>query len=310
MTAERFYTSKLGIIIAAIGATFLWGSAFPFIKLSYTELGIAQHEFDKQILFAGYRFFLAAILIMLFFMLINKKMIYKKGTGLPLLKVGVFQTFLQYVLFYIGLSYSTGIQGAIIAGTASFFQILFAHFMYKDDYINQKKILGLIIGFTGVIIVNLTRGSFTLDFGIGEFLLLIAMMVSAFGNLLARNASAKMEVSYLTSYQMLFGSIGLLLSGGVLVGFFPFDFSVKAMLMLLYLAFLSAAGFILWNNVMKYNQVGKVSMYLFLVPVFGVFLSGMLLREPIHLFVLLGLLLVTAGIVVVNRREVKKESPV
>ena len=40
---------------------------------------------------------------------------------------------------------------------------------------------------------------------------------------------------------------------------------------------------------MKYNKVGKVSMYMFFIPVFGVLLSSMILGEAIHSFVLLGL---------------------
>lgn len=83
---------------------------------------------------------------------------------------------------------------------------------------------------------------------------------------------------------------------------FSFSFTSSAFMMLIYLSFLSAAGFILWNNVMKYNKVGKVSIFLFLIPVFGVLLSSLLLHEPIHLFVLVGLVFVASGIAIVNRK--------
>jgi len=307
LAGEKFFTNRYGLIISAMLATFLWGSAFPIIKLSYVELGIESEETAQQLLFAGYRFFLAGVLILLFILATKRKASFQKDTLKPILKIGFYQTFIQYVFFYIGLSLSTGIQGSIIAGTTSFFQILFAHFMYKDDPLSRRKIIGLIIGFSGVVLVNLTQGTFEMKFGLGEFLLLLAMMAGALGNLLARNGSMKMEIAYLTAYQMLFGSIGLLAAGAMFVGFTPFAFSAKAFWMLLYLAFLSAAGFILWNNVMKYNQVGKVSMYLFFIPVFGVSLSAILLGENVHYFVLLGLLLVTTGIVIVNRKKESSE---
>ncbi|HHY72052.1 MAG TPA: DMT family transporter [Bacillus bacterium] len=303
MAAEKFFTNKYGVIIAALLATFLWGSAFPFIKLSYHELDIESGETAQQLLFAGYRFFLASLFIIIFIVITKKKAIFKKETLKPVLKIGFFQTFIQYVFFYIGLSLSTGIQGSIIAGTTSFFQILFAHFMYKDEAINFRKSIGLIVGFTGVVIVNLTKGTFVLEFGLGEFFLLLSAMAGALGNLFARNGSMKIDVAYLTAYQMLFGSIGLLVSGAMFIGFAPFVFSIKALWMLLYLSFLSAAGFILWNNVMKYNEVGKVSMYLFFIPVFGVFLSSMLLGEQMHAYVLVGLIFVTTGIIIVNRKK-------
>lgn len=301
MTAERFFTHPLGIVFSAVLATFLWGSAFPFIKLSYDLLDIQSNEIGEQILFAGYRFFLASMLIFIFFLVMKKEMRFKRETLQPIMKIGFFQTLLQYVLFYIGLSLSTGMQGSIIAGTTSFFQMVLAHFMYADDRLNSRKTIGLIVGFSGVIAVNLTKGDFQLNFGLGELLLLLAMLSGGFGNILAKEGAKKMEVPYLTSYQMLVGSLGLLIIGIVQVGFFPFSFQTGSFLALLYLSFLSAAGFILWNNVMKYNQVGKVSIYMFLVPVFGVFLSAMILREELHQFVLIGLALVTAGIFIVNR---------
>ncbi|HHW38811.1 MAG TPA: DMT family transporter [Bacillales bacterium] len=312
MGAEKFFTNKFGLIISAILATFLWGSAFPFIKLSYTELDIRSNEPAQQLLFAGYRFFLASLLILIFILMTKRNVLFKKETVKPVLKIGFFQTFIQYIFFYIGLSLSTGIQGSVIAGTTSFFQILFAHFMYKDENINWRKSIGLMIGFMGVVIVNLTKGSFEFKFGLGEFFLLLSAVAGALGNLFARNGSKEMDVAYLTAYQMLVGSIGLFVAGAIFAGVAPFTFSGKALWMLLYLSFLSAAGFILWNNVMKYNPVGKVSMYLFFIPVFGVFLSSLLLGEQMHANVWFGLIFVTTGIIVVNRNKelLKKNAPV
>lgn len=301
MSTERFFTHPLGILFSAVFATLLWGSAFPFIKLSYNLLSIGSNDIGEQLLFAGYRFFLAGVLVLLFFIMMKKPMKFQRKTFIPVLKIGVFQTFLQYVLFYIGLALSTGIQGSIIAGTTSFFQMILAHVMYTDDKLTKEKLLGLVAGFSDVIVVNLQKGASDIHFGLGEILLLLAMLVSGFGNILAKEGARKMEVGYLTAYQMIFGAIGLLIIGMIQVGMFPFHFTLKSILILLYLSFLSAAGFVLWNNVMKYNAVGKVSIYLFLTPVFGVFLSSALLGERIHSLVLIGLALVAAGIIIVNR---------
>ena len=78
-------------------------------------------------------------------------------------------------MFYIGMSYSSGIEGAIISGTSSFFQIILAHFLYKDDALNMRKIIGVSIGFCGVVLVNVpSDGSLSFHFGIGSLLLLSA----------------------------------------------------------------------------------------------------------------------------------------
>jgi len=301
MTAKTFFTHPLGIVVSAAGATFLWGSAFPVIKSSYVELGIGADDLFQQMLFAGYRFSLAALLIFGLMTALRKPVAYRGGTWRGIGKIALFQTFMQYICFYIGISMSSGIQGSIIAGTTSFFQIAIAHFMYKNDAMSMRKGWGLVLGFAGVVIVNIGRGEIIPHFGVGEWLLIASMFFGAMGNVLSKQESQRMELMYMTSYQMLLGGVGLMLVGMSQVGFMPFAFSLKSGVMLIYLALLSAIGFILWNSVMKYNKVGKVSMYLFLIPVSGVLLSALILDEALSLSVLIALALVGAGIVIVNR---------
>lgn len=310
MNAQKFFTHPVGIFISAVGATFLWGSAFPIIKKSYERLNIGPTEIGEQILFAGYRFLLAGILLWLVFLLMKQRSKLRLSDLGTLAKVGLFQTFVQYIFFYVGLSLSTGVQGSIIAGTTSFFQILLAHFMYQDDKFSRGKVLGLLIGFVGVIMANMTQGELKLNFGWGEWMLIIAMLAGAYGNILAKNASRVLPVGYLTSFQMMIGGGGLLLVSMWKTGLFPFQFDAVSVWLLVYLAFLSAAGFILWNNVMKYNAVGSVSMYMFLVPVFGVILSAFILNEKLHFMVIGSLFLVAAGIIIVNREKTSKQRKV
>lgn len=303
MTAQRFFTHPYGIAASATACALLWGSAFPAIKVSYAALDIRPEETAELLWFAGLRFLLASLLILGFLRALNEPVRLRRAALLPTLKVGAFQTFLQYCLFYFGLSLSTGSQGAVISGTTSFFQMLFAHLLYKDDKLSTRKIVGLLIGFAGVAAVNIAEGASLFRFGVGEACLLAAMAAAGIGNVFAKEEAASLPVPHLTGYQMLFGAVGLIAAGTAFGGVQTFRFTPATAGLLVYLALLSAAGFVLWNMIMKYNRVGNVSMYLFLIPVFGVALSSMLLDEPFHLFVLLGLLLVTAGIVIVHRKR-------
>jgi len=280
----------------------LWGSAFPMIKLSYEALGIRADETAELLWFAGFRFLLAALLILLLLRAFREIAALRRSDVPALLKIGAFQTFLQYVLFYIGLSLSTGMQGAVISGTTSFFQMLFAHLLYPDDKLNARKAAGLAVGFAGVVAVNLHQGGASLQFGLGEACLVLAMASAGLGNMFAKSGAGSMPVPYMTAYQMLFGAIALLAAGASIGGPPRLSFTIASAGMLAYLAFLSAAGFVLWNTIMKYNAVGNVSMYLFLIPVFGVMLSALLPGESLHRYIVLGLALVAAGIVIVNRK--------
>ncbi len=307
MNAKRFFTHPLGILVSAIAATFLWGSALPFIKKSYIELGIGQDDLFAQFVFAGYRFVLAAVLILLFMLVMGRSIALRRGNLLGIVKVSSAQTFFQYVFFYVGIGLSTGIQGSIISGTTTFFQIIVAYFLFKGDTITFRKAIGMCIGFVGVIIVNLGRGEVTFQFGLGEVLLLIAMFFGGMGNVLAKREGQKMELMNMTAYQMLLGGLGLLVIGATQIGIAPFTFNFTAFWILLYLSFVSAVAFVLWNSVMKYNKVGTVSIYLFLIPVFGVFLSTLILGEQVSLLVFAALSLVAVGIVIVNRDSSKQK---
>lgn len=309
MTAEKFYTHPLGIFIASVGATLLWGSAYPFIKLSYEALDIHASETFEQLLFAGYRFTLAGLLVLLFMMVRRERLGYQRGSGTLVGGIAMLQTVLQYAFFYAGMSMSAGMAGAVIAGAISFFQILLAHFFYKDDRIGPSTAVGLLVGFTGLIVLALSKenGDSRFLFSAGELLLIAAALSNASANLLSRRAAAVYSVSYINGYQMLLGGIILCAMSVWQTGLAPFVFDWVSLLILLHLSLVSALGFLLWNNVMKYNRVGSVSMYLFLIPVFGVLQSALLLSERLHAAVLLALVLVSLGIVIVNRRKVGSE---
>ena len=302
MTAEKFFTHRAGVAVAATAAMLLWGSAFPAVKLGYEAWSIGSGDVFRQILFAGYRFFLAGILILLFMKTIRKPAGYRRGSAAALCKIAAVGTFLQYVFFYVGISISSGVHGSIISGTISFFQILLAHFMYRNDALNLRKTIGLLLGFAGIALVGLSGSEGHFRLGAGEICLLTASFFSALGNIFTKNESARADVLYITSYQMLLGGLALIATGASRAGLFPFSFNLEAALLLLYLAFLSAAGFVLWNLVMKYNRVGNVSVYMFLIPVFGVALSAVFLQEALRFEVFLSLALVVCGIVIVNRK--------
>ncbi|MFC5653380.1 EamA family transporter [Paenibacillus solisilvae] len=148
--------------------------------------------------------------------------------------------------------------------------------------------LGLLVGFTGLLVLGLAkhRGGSGPIFSIGEVLLMCASFFNACANLLSRRAAGAYSIPYINGYQMVLGGILLCAISSWKSSLFPFLFDWPSMLMLLHLAVVSAVGFMLWNNVMKYNQVGSVSMYLFLIPVFGVFQSAIFLSEPLTLAVL------------------------
>ncbi|GFN33884.1 DMT family transporter [Paenibacillus xylaniclasticus] len=309
MNAKRFFTHPAGIATGSVGSTMLWGSAYPTLKRSYEELGIDGTDWFEQFLFAGYRFTLAGLLIFLFMIVVKEPLRYRDGSMGTIVRLGMVQTVLQYVFFYSGMAHSSGVFGAVIAGTISFFSIILAHLTDPADRLTRHKMAGLLLGLLGLLMLALPRGmeeGWSHAFGFGELLLLASAFCAGLGNLISKKAVANLPVTYVNSYQMLFGGLILIALGGSVAGWSPFHWTAAALWLLLYAAVISSAGFVLWNYVMKYNSVGSTASFLFLTPVFGVILSSIFLNETIGIAVIASLTSVSMGIILVNRKLSKK----
>lgn len=299
---ETLFKKPLVATLAALLCCGLWGSAFPCIKLGYEWLTIT--DTGSQLLFAGYRFFLAGIVTLLFSCILEHHFPRLPKNVIPaVLGQGLLQTTAQYVFFYIGLAHTTGSKSSILDATSTFFAILLAHFLLKNEPLTPRKLLGCLVGFGGVILVNLqgglgTSSSFSLQ---GEGMVLLSAALYGLSSVTLKWITPKASPTAITAYQLLFGSAVLLLIGFLLGGSVT-GFTLKSILLLLYMAFLSAVAFSLWTTLLKYHPVGTISVYSFSIPVFGSLLSGLLLHEDIFSWMnLVALLLVSLGIILVNR---------
>ncbi|HEX3031214.1 MAG TPA: DMT family transporter [Bacillota bacterium] len=303
-TSARLWSRPLIVMLLATSACFLWGTAFPGLKLSYQALGIRPQDIFLNILFASYRFFLASLMLLLAIGLSGISIkLPEKGVLRRLLLLGLIQTTLQYVLFYVGLSATAGVKASILGGTSTFFSVVMAHFIYENDRLSWSKILGLIAGFSGLILVNLGKGGITLEFALaGEGLLVLSYLAGSIANFPAKGLSQRLNPLVVTFYQMFLGSLMLFALAVTKESPGALHFSVYTSGLLLWLAFLSAAAFGTWTVLLKYNAVGKISLYQFLIPVFGTISSALLVPgEKLTPTVLGALLLVSVGILAVNR---------
>ena len=165
----------------------------------------------------------------------------------------------------------------------------------------MRKILGSIIGFAGVVLVNLTgdvSGGFQF---LGDGLIFLSTMAYAFSSVYLKRYSKDENPVVLSGYQFVIGGIIMIVCGLTFGGRLS-QVSVGGIAMLLYLAMVSAMAYSLWGILLKYNPVSKVAVFGFMNPVFGVILSAILLEETdsLGLMCVLSLLLVCVGIYIVN----------
>ena len=130
---KNFLTKTPVVITLALICCALWGSAFPCIKIGYRMFSIGGNDTASQILFAGIRFLLAGLMVILICSFIYKKpLIPHNGTTVKRIFIlSLFQTILQYVFFYIGLANTTGSKAAIIVATNVFLAILVSGLLFK-----------------------------------------------------------------------------------------------------------------------------------------------------------------------------------
>lgn len=300
----KLYTNRKNIVFLAVICCILWGSAYPAIKAGYVLFNIEDGDIATKLIFAGYRFCIAGVLVLIV-QVVNGNNIFNinRRQALEVTTLGLIQTTMQYIFFYIGMSYTTGVRGAIINGTGTFFSIIIAHFIYKNDKLTLNKILGCIVGFLGVIIVNFNGGSLMdkpFSFR-GEGFVMIAAIVLSFGNIYGKKINKKLDASITTGYQLMLGGIGLTILGTIFGGKLT-GFTVKSSALLIYMAILSAVAFVIWAQLLKYNRLGEISVFNFLVPIFGTVLSAIFLGENIFdIKILIALVFVCMGIFLVYR---------
>ena len=303
MKSKNILVNKWYVLIIAIFCCLLWGSAYPCIKIGYSLFNIAANDTPTKLVFAGFRFSIAGIVVLLVYFIINKAIyIPKKQQFFKMLILGLLQTTFQYIFFYIGLANTTGVKGSILNSTGIFFSVFLAHFLYKNDKINIFKILGCLVGFLGVIVIEFSTGLSNINFNFyGDGFIIIAAIVASIAAIYSKTLSHSINIIALTGYQLFLGGIILSLAGYCYGGHLK-NFTFQSSALLLYMALLSAAAFTLWTALLKYNKVSTISMYNFLIPIFGSLLSALFLNEKIfEVKNLIALILVCFGIFLVNK---------
>ena len=296
------------VIGLAILCNALWGSAIPFINLGYKLFEIPAGQPATQIVFAGCRFFLAGLLTILFTSMAQRRFVRPKRQNIHMVFcLGALQTVIQYLFFYIGVANTPSVKSAIIQGLNAFVAILIACYIFRSEKMNKLKWIGGLLGVAGVIAVNLDGsglgGSMKLT---GEGFLLISMVAGACSAGAIKYFSQREDPVALSGWQFMLGgavmAIGAFLMGGRL-----HPQNIGAVLVLLYLALLSAVAYTVWSLLLKVNPVSRIAVYMFLQPVFGVMLSLILYPETQAPLLRYGaaLALVCLSIVVVGKGQRK-----
>lgn len=310
MEKKNRMQSTFVVWLGALICCALWGSAFPCIKIGYQMFEIPQDAVATQILFAGLRFTLAGILVILIGSVLSGNLLkINRQNALKILKLSLLQTVLQYLFFYIGLANTTGVKASIIEGVNVFIAIFVASLIFRQEKLTMGKLAGCLIGFAGVVLVNLNGNGLDMSFHLnGEGFIFLSTVAYAFSSVYLKRYSKTENPVLLSGWQFVSGGLVMTIMG-LLMGGKITKVTATGIAMMFYLACISAVAYSLWGILLKYNPVSRVAVFGFMNPVFGVILSAFLLGEREQasgIKSIIALILVSIGIYITAKVKEEK----
>ncbi|MEM4347484.1 MAG: DMT family transporter [Candidatus Altiarchaeota archaeon] len=284
---------KLSNAIKLTIVMLIWASSWIFIKFS---LG-----YVKPFSLAFLRFFLASILLFPIAMLRKKGEMQK--FSLSDLKIycilALTGVTLLYVFEFIALLYTTAINASLLINLSVIFVALFTFFFWGER-LERSALAGIVISLVGVFLI-VTKGKpfefFTEKSFIGDLLIISSAFLWMVYTIVGKKFLERKDPLVATAYTFALGTIFL-----IPFAFYDnlasiFEIPFITWLAILYLAiFCSVIGYFIWAQVIKEELASKVSVFLYMVPLFTAVFSVIFLNEEITIFIILGGFLVIFGV--------------
>lgn len=270
-------------------------------------------RYTTPLQFAGFRFFLSGLYILPFCGSLRKSIVLIRHHWKEVLRLALFQTFLLYALFYLGISLVPAAITAIIVGAQPLFSAILAHLFLFNDKLSMRKMASISLGMTGVIIIAVSRGSFSWMEGKefwGILILILSNTAGSMGNVMVVKYRYGLPTLLLNSSQLMAGGLGLILLSIPFEGLTLGINEAPYYLSLAWLSFMSATAFSIWFILLRRPgvKVSELNVWKFLIPVFGAVLSWVILaNEHPEFMALIGMLLIGLSLIVLNVNHIRNK---
>ena len=275
----------------------LWGALFPLVKLGFRTYSVITT--GDILLFAGIRFTVCGLLISGWtFARKRSALIQARQSVASVLLVGLFAIILHYSFTYLGLSITEGSKTAILKQLGALFYVCFSALFVKEDRLTAPKLVGVLLGFAGIVVINADSGGVHIN--VGDLLIIAASFCTVFCNVIGKKLFRTVDPIATTGLSQLFGGVVLLVVGVVLRGSVDMGHSLWIMICI---CAASVISYCLWYGTVKQGELSKLFIIKFAEPVFAAVFGTVLLGENIWKWqYLAAFALITAGISVSNRK--------
>jgi drug/metabolite transporter (DMT)-like permease len=287
--------NKGNTVFWAIIACLLWSTAYAGIKLGL--------QFDTPFHFAGIRFIISGLMILPFTVKPSVYLSMIRNNWRVVAWVTTLQIVVNYSLFYQGLNLVPGALGAVVYGAQPLIIALVAAIMHKDDKLTRRKIITIIFGISGVILISVGRQAFRLGTGLeilGVLMLLTGNVATAGSNVIISLKSKEINPYVLSSSSLFLGGVILYFVSIPIEVRHEGPLPVKYWLILLWLSFMAASAFSIWYNLLQRRgvKVSELNLWKFINPVTGAILSWILIPdEHPEWLTVTGMIIITASLI-------------
>jgi drug/metabolite transporter (DMT)-like permease len=299
--------SKGNTIFWAIIACLLWSTAYAGIKLGL--------QYDTPFHFAGIRFIISGLMILPFTVKPSVYLAMIWNNWKVVAWVTTFQIVVNYSLFYQGLNLVPGALGAVVYGAQPLIIALVAAVMNKDDRLTRKKIITIVFGISGVILISVGRQAFKLGTGlelVGVLMLLTGNVATALSNVIISLKSNKINPFVLSSSSLFLGGVVLYFISIPVESRHEGPLPVRYWMILLWLSFMAASAFSIWYKLLQRPgvKVSELNLWKFINPVTGAVLSWLLIPdENPELLTFAGIIIITFSLIIYYGNSKEPISP-
>ncbi len=287
---------RMKYYISLITAIFFWSASFIGTKIAYQSF--------SPLVLCLIRFVIACIFMTLIRLFRKDHRKLPEGALKPVFLSAIFGFTIYYALENISLSYATAVNASLIQASypaiTALVGILFFH-----ARLNRQGLLGILISIIGVVI--LTGSGFRSDQIIGNILLVIDGFLWGFYNYIVQTIPEGSDTFTITYYQTLIATVFfipmILLENRMFT-----NITVSSVSAVLFLSMVcTVLALLLYNYGLKGVSANTASNMMNLMPVFGVILSALILKESIQAAQIIGGLLAVIGVLYGSGRTGRKE---
>lgn len=308
---DFFIKNKVGVFLTALFCTVCWGLCYPLIKLNQDYFSVESTDIFSQFFLAGVRMTFSGILIFIICFITKSFCLPEKKQWTGVIFITLFQTIIHYALTYLGQGMSDGSKTPVLKEISAFFIILIMNFVSKDDKLTLNKIIGCLLGFSGVVIINLS-GGFNFNIQPGDIIIIGAALSNAIGQVFLKFSSSSARSPFtIVAFSHFTGGLIMLLIG-IIGGGKLIATGTASYFLLIAIVFTTAIPYMLWSHLYKYNKASIMSVYCLMTPMFGMLFTSLFYGNSnvFSLYSVGALVLISLGILCVNLHFGKKSDSI